>query len=119
VVTPIEQTRRVRSSDEGKFSWDNSDNIYDKQMQVRLREIERTKQRAAKLKKEAAENQKRMSGGPMVSKQKQSQGTSLLSGSVRSSLRDPAAARAAFVYGEVLGAPVSLRKGSAVPGLTD
>ena len=38
--------------------------------------------------------------------------------SVRSNLKDPKVARSAFIYGEVLGPPVSLRKGSGVPGLT-
>ena len=101
----------------GAFSWDTSDNAYEQQMQVRLQQIEASKRSAEALRRQAgmkpaakptprgagvAERARRTSGG-------------LLSGPVRKVLRDPVAARVGFIYGEVLGKPVSLRKsGSGV-----
>lgn len=100
--------------DTGAFSWDESDNAYESGMQAQLKRIEETKLKAEKLKKQAAaqrrnqidekDKPKRRSGG-------------YFTGSVKESLQNPAAARVAFVYGEVLGQPVSLRKGQSVPGL--
>lgn len=82
------------------------------QLQTQLERVEATKRQAEELKKQ---------GAIITSSNSQSGSRSrtgvLFSGNVRSSLRDPAAARAAFIYGEVLGAPVSLKKVSTVPGL--
>jgi len=94
------------------FSWDTSDNAYETQMQEQLRRIEATKRQAAQLKKQAA-----AAGVKTESKRRSGSGRSF-SGPVREQLQDPAAARAAFIYGEVLGQPVSLRKQSSVPGLS-
>ena len=81
------------------------------QLQAQLERVEATKRQAEELKKQ----------GAIVPSNSQSGSTSrtadLFSGSVRSSLRDTAAARAAFIYGEVLGTPVSQKKVSTVPGL--
>ena len=38
-------------------------------------------------------------------------------GSARFTLRDPSAARTAFIYGEILGQPISQRKTQTIPGL--
>ena len=81
------------------------------QLQAQLERVEATKRQAEELKKQ----------GAIIPSNSQSGSTSrtadLFSGSVRSSLRDTAAARAAFIYGEVLGTPVSQKKVSTVPGL--
>ena len=79
---------------------------YEAQMQVRLQQIEATKRRAEVLKRQASRPVK---ASKNQGKQKRSTRGGLLSGSVRSVLRDPGAARTAFVYGEVLGKPVGLR----------
>lgn len=113
------QSRRepppIREQKPGAFSWDVSDDAYDSKMQAQLKRIEATKRQAEKLQKQAkagrekskgAEKPKRRSGG-------------YFAGTVRESLQDPQAARVAFIYGEVLGPPISLRKGnSSVPGLS-
>ena len=112
---PVEVTS-VEQSETKDFSWDVSDNAYETEMQRRMQEIEATKQRAKQLQQQAAQASKR-ADTPSRSQRSGRQGHSRLSGSVRQSLRDPAAARAAFVYGEVLGQPVSLKKSSSVPGL--
>ena len=82
------------------------------QLKARLEKVDATNRQAEELKKQ---------GVIITSSNSQSGSRSrtdvLLSGNVRSSLRDPAAARTAFIYSEVLGAPVSLKKVSNVPGL--
>lgn len=95
------------------FSWNESDDAYDTAMQAQLKQIEATKRRAEKLRKEAAEKRKVVEGRS----RKERQTGGYFTGSVRESLQDPQAARVAFIYGEVLGRPVSLRKEQSVPGL--
>ncbi|NBB79314.1 MAG: hypothetical protein GVY36_07710 [Verrucomicrobia bacterium] len=103
----------ARSSD-AAFSWEVSDDIYDKEMKERLEKIEATKQEAEKLKKQSEARQ-----DPHAKKEPASTtaGGALFRGSVIENLRSPNAARAAFVYGEVLGPPISQRKAQSVPGL--
>jgi hypothetical protein len=99
----------------GIFSWDESDNAYENSMQAQLKQIEETKRRAEKLKKQAAERRKTVEE---PSRNKRRTG-GYFTGTVRESLQDPRAARMAFIYGEVLGKPISFRKGeSSVPGLS-
>ena len=95
------------------FYWDALDNAYAQQMDERLQAIEATKRRAEALKYQADTLRASSSGASRVAKRRVRGG--VLSGSVRSTLCDPAAARAAFIYGEVLGKPVSARaSGSGV-----
>lgn len=100
---------------EAAFSWDTSDNAYESQMQERLQQIEATKRRAEQLKQQVGQ------AGAPASRRPQSSTSSprLFRSSVRSSLSDPAAARAAFIYAEVLGQPISQRKTPTVPGLSN
>ena len=81
------------------------------QLQAQLERVEATKRQAEELKKQGAIVPFNSQSGSI------SRTADLFSGSVRSSLRDTAAARAAFIYGEVLGTPVSQKKVSTVPGL--
>ncbi|MDQ8194435.1 hypothetical protein QEH59_08355 [Coraliomargarita sp. SDUM461004] len=84
-------------------------------IQAKLEQIEATKRRAEKLKKQA-----RASDAKALPHRRPSAATGsrrALRGPVRRVLRDPAAARAAFIYGEVLGPPVTQRKSPSVPGL--
>jgi len=101
----VEPTPQASAVDD-RFSWDTSGNGYEEQMQARLEQIEATKRRAKALRRQARRS-------PTAAKhqieQTPSPRASLPLGSVRSVLRDPAAARTAFVYGEVLGKPVGLR----------
>jgi hypothetical protein len=94
------------SAEDGRFSWDTSDNVYEEQMQARLEQIETTKRRAEALRRQA---RRPSAAAKHQIEQTPSPRGSLPLGSVRSVLRDPAAARTAFVYGEVLGKPVGLR----------
>jgi hypothetical protein len=78
-------------------------------MQERLQQIEATEKRAKKLKQQARINRSNTTfarNPPRITR-----------GSARSTLRDPSAARAAFIYGEILGQPVSQRKAQTIPGL--
>ena len=111
------QTREdARQQPQPGFTWDKSDNAYDHEMQAKLQQIEATKQKAEKLKKQAAQSQTRRT---MSSKNSSlpTPHSPLSRASVRSTLRSPAAARAAFIYSEVLGPPISQRKTQTVPGL--
>lgn len=103
----------ARSSDTA-FSWDQSDDIYDKEMQARLKKLEATKREAENLKQqsEARWNPHKTSESTPASA-----GSALFQGSVIQNLRSANAARTAFIYGEVLGPPVSQRKAQSVPGL--
>ena len=83
------------------------------QLQARLERVEATKRQAQELQKLGANNT-----APNSRPGTSSRTGGLFSGSVRSTLRDPTAARAAFIYAEVLGAPVSQKKASSVPGLS-
>lgn len=98
----------------GGFSWGESDNAYEKEMEVKLRRIEETNRQAEKLKQKVGSS---LADSTTTSSKRRSSGLRL-SGSVRSQLKNPGAARAAFVYGEVLGQPISMRKQSSVPGLS-
>ena len=83
------------------------------QLQARLERVEATKKQAQELQKLGANN---IASNSRPDTRSRTGG--LFSGSVRSTLRDPAAARAAFIYAEVLGTPVSQKKASSVPGLS-
>lgn len=102
----------------GAFSWDTSDNVYEQQMQQRLDHIEASKRHAEVLRQQAGMKPAAATPTPRSAvAERRARRTSggLLSGPVRKVLRDPAAARVGFIYGEVLGKPVSLRKsGSGV-----
>jgi hypothetical protein len=91
-------------------------NAFGDDMQAKLEQIEATKRRAEKLKKQAAASQ-RTNPAQNAGRSGNAKRARPIRGSVRSSLRDPVAARAAFIYGEVLGTPVSEKKASSVPGL--
>jgi hypothetical protein len=93
---------------------------YGSQMEAQLRQIEATKRQAEKLQKQAKVRTREISdriGRPKPSATIAASRRPRFAGSVRSTLRDPAAARTAFIYGEVLGPPVSQQKASTVPGL--
>ena len=113
------QVARKRDQPEGSFSWDSSDNAYDKDMEARLRQIEETKRRGERLKRQADTAHMKNEVGSGARKRNKRRSGGYFSGPVRESLADPAAARVAFIYGEVLGRPVGLRDTSAsnVPGL--
>jgi len=83
-------------------------NAYEQEMQQRLEAIEATKRKAEALKKKAA--QATHVSSRTDSSRASSRESAIFTGSVRSSLRNPQAARAAFIYGEVLGKPMSLQK---------
>jgi hypothetical protein len=108
---------------------------YETQMQERLRQIEATRRQAEKLQKQAgAARSKAAPSDPVMAHaiddrigrsdlstegRRSAHSRQRCSGrqSVRNTLRDPAAARIAFIHSEVLGVPVSQRKSSSVPGL--
>ncbi len=93
----------------------DSADAYDSGMQAQLQRIEATKRQAEKLQKQVARRRKTTT----PEEQSKPRTGGYFTGAVRESLQDPAAARVAFVYGEVLGTPIALRKGpGSVPGLS-
>ena len=82
---------------------------FESQIQDRIQRIEATEKEAKKLKQQAriTRSNTTLSRNP----------SRVARGSARSSLRDPSAARAAFIYGEILGQPISQRKTQTIPGL--
>lgn len=103
----------TRSSD-GSFSWDTSDDIYGDEMRERLKKIEATKRQAETLKKQAEARRRPHEQSKATASSERS---ALFHGSVIENLRSANAARAAFIYGEVLGPPISQRKSQSLPGL--
>ena len=83
---------------------------YESQMQERLRRIEATERKAEKLKQQV-----RITRSNTTFAQNPSR---IFRGSARATLRDPSAARTAFIFGEILGQPISQRKTQTIPGLT-
>jgi hypothetical protein len=92
-------------------------NPYESQMEARLEKIEATKRRAEQLKKQAQARRDDLDA-PDISSPGTRGRSRVARRSVRETLVNPAAARAAFVYAEVLGQPVSQRKSPTVPGLS-
>ena len=93
---------------EAPFSWDVGDSPYGQEMQERLQEIEATKRRAEELKKKV----KQVTQGHYAKDQQTSSEPEsvLFIGSVQTALKNPENVRAAFVYSEILGKPVGLRR---------
>ena len=82
---------------------------YESQIQERLRRIEATEKRAEKLKQQSRitlSNSTIAHDPPRIAR-----------GSARSTLCDPSAARTAFIYGEILGQPISQKRSQTIPGL--
>ena len=82
---------------------------FESQMQERLKRIEATERRAEKLKQQVRITQTNSTLAQNPSR--------ISRGSARATLRDPSAARTAFIYGEILGQPISQRRNETIPGL--
>ena len=81
---------------------------YESQMQERLQRIEATERKAEKLKQQVRITRSNTTFARNPSR--------IFRGSARATLRDPSAARAAFIYGEILGQPISQRRNETIPG---
>lgn len=81
---------------------------YESQIQERLQRIEATNRRAEKLKEQVhiTQNSSTFAHNP----------SRVGRGSARANLRDSSAARTAFIYGEILGQPISQRRNETIPG---
>ncbi len=81
---------------------------YESQMQERLQRIEATERRAEKLKQQVRITQTNSTFAQNPSR--------ISRGCARAALRNPYAARIAFIYGEILGQPISQRTNGTIPG---
>jgi hypothetical protein len=82
---------------------------YESQIQERLQRIEATKRRAEKLKEQIHITQ--------INSTLEQNLPRAVRGSARTSLRNPSVARTAFIYGEILGQPISQKRTQSIPGL--
>lgn len=112
---PDHATQPAQNIHEHAYEQESS---FQDEMERQMQKIEETKRRAAQLLSQSAQ-QGIQSADNMASTRRERKKRSLSPlGSVRSSLKDPSAARTAFIYGEVLGQPVSLKETTGVPGLS-
>ena len=79
------------------------------QMQERLKQIEATRRRAEKLKEQVHITKNSSTLEQNLPR--------LVRGSARATLRYSSAARTAFIYGEILGQPISHKRTETIPGL--
>ena len=112
------QHQQAASEGSRNSSWDQPADSHDQKIKVQLKKIEATKREASRLKSQQSESAQKRTQAKGEYNNPQTTRVKSSFGSVRSSLKDPKAARSAFIYGEVLGPPVSLRKDKGVPGLT-
>lgn len=85
-----------------------SEDTYELQLEAQLRQIEATKRRAEALRQQAAKAEKKASNGSIRGRSRPISASGF--GPVRTTLKNPKAARAAIIYREVLDQPVGLRE---------
>lgn len=106
-----EVTERVHETAEdihetaGGFSWDNSGQAYEQVLEAQQARIEETRRQAARLQSQLASRSQQTDSQVTRTRKRRS-----YRGPIREKLRDPAAAREAIIYSEVLGKPVGLRE---------
>ena len=102
----------------GGFSWETSHEVYDEHLRERMRQIEETKRRAARL-QEQAEASRQKVGLTDSGRKRRRTGGATPTGPIREQLLEPGAARRAFIYSEILGRPKGLRRREdSPPGLS-
>jgi len=104
------QKQQIAPPQSADFSWENSHISYESQMEAQLKKIEATKREASKLLAQTTSNQ--IQHSKQTNTTQPAHNNNLL-GSVRSKLNDPKVARVAFIYGEVLKPPISMREHSS------
>ena len=97
---------------ETPFSWSTEENGYEQKMQERLKRIEETKRQAEALKNKVNQTANGYSTSDRARSEKKEPVLSI--GSVQTALKNRENVQAAFVYGEILGKPVGLRRSSEV-----
>ena len=104
---PLVVAKTAEAKTDEPFSGSSDEGAYTLEMQARLREIEATKRQAealrSKVKQIVPESEDTDSGKSFEQEYR------LSLRSVKSALKNPRSARAAFIYGEILGKPVSLQ----------
>lgn len=94
------------AADPTGFSWEESNHDYEHALEAQRARIEETKRQAARLQSQLSSQSKQASSSTGARRQRSS-----YRGPIRVKLRDPAAARDAIIYSEVLGKPVGMREG--------
>ena len=98
----------------GSFSWGDSGDAYELQMEEQQRRIEETRRQAEAIRQQAGQQTGRGSASA-AGQTRARQSRKRYHGSVRSRFNSPSAARSAIIYAEVLGRPLGLDGRSRLP----
>ncbi|MEC8405008.1 MAG: hypothetical protein VXZ08_02885 [Verrucomicrobiota bacterium] len=100
-----------------EYAWrlTEAENNYVQEMENRRKKLEDTQRKAQALRKKSKQGAYSMKQVISEHSDRSSQTKDLYAGPIRRHLRTPSAARVAFIYSEVLGAPIALKKGSSLP----
>ena len=100
-----------------EYAWrlTEAENNYAQEMENRRKKLEDTQRKAQALRKKSKQGAYSMKQAISEHSCRSSQTKDLYAGPIRRHLRTPSAARVAFIYSEVLGAPIALKKGSSLP----
>ena len=100
-----------------EYAWQltEAENNYAQEMENRRKKLEDTQRKAQALRKKSKHGAYSMKQAISEHNGRSSQTRDRYAGPIRRHLKTPSAARVAFIYSEVLGAPIALKKGSSLP----
>lgn len=108
---PVVFAESVETNMEDPFSENLVGNVYEREMQKRLQEIEATKRKAEALRSKV---QSAVPNKGNISERSSKQENLPTFGSIKSALRNKENVKAAFIYKEILGKPVGLQSQSEI-----
>ena len=100
-----------------EYAWQltEAENNYAQEMENRRKKLEDTQRKAQALRKKSKHGAYSMKQAISEHNGRSSQTRDRYAGPIRRHLKTPSAARVAFIYSEVLGAPIALKEGSSLP----
>ncbi|MAS64788.1 MAG: hypothetical protein CL815_06155 [Coraliomargarita sp.] len=100
-----------------EYAWrlTEAENNYAQEMENRRKKLEDTQRKAKALRKKSKQGAYTIKQAMRQDSSRSLQTKGQYAGSIRTRLRSPSAAREAFIYSEVLGAPIALKKSSSLP----
>lgn len=119
VAQPQDTAAPAQSSKEQsrEYAWrlSEAENNYAQEMENRRKKLEDTQRKAKALRKKSKQGAYTIKQSRLQDSSRSLQTKGRYAGPIRSRLRTPSAAREAFIYSEVLGAPIALKKTSSLP----
>ncbi|PDH29333.1 MAG: hypothetical protein CNC89_03075 [Puniceicoccaceae bacterium MED-G31] len=100
-----------------EYAWrlTEAENNYAQEMENRRKKLEDTQRKAKALRKKSKQGAYTIKQAMRQDSSRSLQTKGQYAGPIRTRLRSPSAAREAFIYSEVLGAPIALKKSSSLP----